>query len=105
MRFIGSYLYKKKQQPTFRLGSRHVSFYPIYELTKFLDTAVSLADLILPLLDNVLSRQMQKKKSNKTMKNIMYHESLFKCTLLRMATGAQENMAFVILEPSEASFS
>lgn len=56
MRFIGSYLYKKKQQPTFRLGSRHVSFYPIYELTKFLDTAVSLADLILPLLDNVLSR-------------------------------------------------
>ena len=39
-----------------------VSFYPIYKLPKFLDVAVSLADLILPFIDKAFSRSMFKKQ-------------------------------------------
>lgn len=54
-----------------------MSFYPIYKLPKFLDVAVSLADLILPLIDKAFSRSMFKKQGiNQLKKNIMQPFSL-----------------------------
>lgn len=39
-----------------------VSFYLIYKLPKFFDVAISLTDLILPIIDKAISRSMFKKQ-------------------------------------------
>ena len=53
-----------------------VSFYPIYKLPKLFDVAVSLAGLILPIIDKAFSRSMFKKQGIKQFKKTLCSLSL-----------------------------
>lgn len=64
-----------------------MSFYPIYKLPKFLDVAVSLADLILPLIDKAFSRSMFKKQGINQLKKKHYAAFFSESKLPKMATG------------------